>query len=263
MNAEPTKQEFGFELPTETLPLPSRGIVYHRESALYMKETVDIKAMTTREEDILTNKSLLKKGTVVTELIKSCLTDKSIDPRDLLVGDRNALTVAIRITGYGAEYPAEIECPACSTKSKFEFDLSALPLRRLELDPLEEGRNIFEFVLPYTKKAVRFKFLTGRDEEELVSITEKQKKMGVFSETNISTSLFHSVVSIEGISERAKISQFVKSMPARDSLALRNFIKDNEPGIIMDQEFSCNACGHLEEVNVPLGVTFLWPSAGR
>jgi hypothetical protein len=255
--------DFGLDIPVETMPLPSNGLVYPVDSTLHGRETVDIKAMTAREEDILTSKAYLKKGTVITELIKSCLLDKSIDPRDLLTGDRNALMVAIRITGYGSDYDAEIECNECSTKAQHKFDLAGLPLKRLQIAPVAQGQNIFEFLLPYSKKIVKFRFLTGRDEEEIVATAEKQKKLGLSAEASVTTSLLYSIVSIDGVEDRAKIASFVKMMPARDSLALRNYIKDNEPGILMRQETSCPSCGHSEEVNMPLGVTFLWPSAGR
>jgi hypothetical protein len=260
---EKVKAEFGLDIPVEIVPLPSAGVVYPPHSPLHKKELVEIRPMTAREEDILTSKALLKKGTVVTELIKSCMVDKAINPVDLLVGDRNALMVAIRITGYGPEYDAEIECAECNTKAPQQFNLGALPIRRLEIAPVEEGLNLFEFKLPYTKKAVRFKFLTGRDEEEIVTTAEKQKKLGLQSEQQVTTNLLYSIVSIDGIEDRGKIAGFVRMMPARDSLALRNYIRENEPGIRMRQDTTCPSCGHSEEVSMPIGVSFLWPAAGR
>jgi hypothetical protein len=257
------KSDFGLEVPVETVPLPSAGKVYPVGTSLHGVEVVDIKAMTAREEDILTSKAFLKKGTIITELIRSCLIDKSIDPRDLLSGDRNALMVAIRITGYGAEYDAEIECNECGSKTSRQFNLAELPIKRLDISPVVPGTNVFEFVLPYSKKSVKFKFLTGRDEEELSATAEKQKKLGLQSESSVTSNLLYTLVSIDGVEDRGKIANFVKMMPARDSLALRNYIRDNEPGIEMKQETSCSSCGHSEEVNMPLGVTFLWPSSGR
>ena len=258
-----SRLDFSMEVPLETVPLPSAGKTYPVGTALHGLETVDIKAMTAKEEDILTSKALLKKGTVISELIKSCLSDKNVDPRDLLTGDRNALMVAIRITGYGAEYDAELECQECSVKAPHSFDLSMLPIKRLEIDPVTPGANLFEFKLPYCKKTVHFKFLTGRDEEELVATAEKQKKLGLQTETSVTTNLLYTIVSIDGNEDRMKISNFIRMMPARDSLALRNFIRESEPGITMKQESTCPACGHSEEVNMPLGVSFLWPSSGR
>ena len=257
------KAEFGLDIPLEIVPLPSSGKVYSPDSSLHAMEAVEIRPMTAREEDILTSRALLKKGTVITELLRSCLVDKSVNPADLLGGDRNALMVAIRITGYGPDYNAEIECQACNTKTQHEFNLAELPIRRLELNPVVPGANLFQFTLPFSKKAVKFRYLTGRDEEEILALSEKQKKLGLSGESNVTTSLMHSIVSVDGIEDRAKIANFIKHMPARDSLALRNYIRDSEPGVIMKQETSCPSCGHSEEVNMPLGANFLWPSAGR
>jgi hypothetical protein len=261
--AEKVKADFGLDIPQEVVPLPSNGKAYPQDSSLHGMETVEIRAMTAREEDILTSRALLKKGAVITELIKSCLVDKSVNVLDLLSGDRNALMVAIRITGYGPEYSVEMECPECGTKSPHDFDLSSLPIKRLEIDPSAPGMNLFDFTLPYSKNTVKFKFMTGRDEEEMTLMSEKQKKLGLPNDNNVTTNLLYAIQSINGIEDRVKIANFVKMMPARDSLALRNYIRDNEPGIEMKQETTCSACGHSEEVSMPLGVTFLWPSAGR
>jgi len=253
------RTDFGLDVPVETVPLPSAGRVYPEGSALHNRETVDIKSMTAREEDILTSRAFLKKGTVITELIKSCLTDKSINPIDMLTGDRNALMVAIRITGYGPDYEVEVDCNECNTKSSRTFDLGQLPIERLSIMPVNDGENLFEFVLPYCKKAVRFRFLTGRDEEDILATSEKQKKLGLFGESSVTTNLQHAIVCIDGIADKAKIANFIKVMPARDSLALRNFIRDHEPGIRMKQEVACPSCGHSEEVGIPIGTNFLWP----
>lgn len=261
--AEKVKAEFNLDIPIEVVPLPSGGRVYHESHPLHNNDRVEIRAMTAREEDILTSQALLKKGTVITELIKSCLVDRSVNPNDLLSGDRNALMVAIRVTGYGAEYEAEIECPECSVKSKQQFDLAALPIQSLDIEPAELGKNVFEYRLPLSKKVVKFKFMTGRDEEEITATAAKQKKLGLSTDNAVTTNLMHSVISVDGVEDRAKIANFVRMMPARDSLALRNYIKDHEPGIVMKQEMSCPSCGHAEEVNMPIGVSFLWPSAAR
>lgn len=264
--AEKVKADFGLDIPAETVPLPSAGKVYPATSSLAGLEVVDIRPMSAREEDILTSRALLKKGTVVTELIRSCLIDRSIDPTQLLTGDRNALMVAIRITGYGADYEVEVECPDtdCSVKSKHMFDLSQLPIRRLELEPVSAGSNLFEFKLPRTGKVVKFRFLTGKDEEDIVATQDRQKKLNLTQgDTAVTSNLLYSIVAIDGVEDRSKIAGFIRAMPAGDSLALRTYIRDNEPGITMKQGFTCPACGHSEEVVVGLTTEFLWPSAGR
>lgn len=255
------KDDFGLDIPAETVPLPSLGLVYPPDHPLHGAETVDIRPMTAREEDILTSRALIKKGTVITHLIESCMIDKSIRANDLISGDRNALMIALRITGYGAEYKAEITCPECDTQSKYAFDLSEMPINRLGAEPDNPGENSFTFILPYTKKEVKFKFLTGSDEEELQRTESRRKKMGQLSESNITTRLESAIISIAGVTDRAKINHFIRNMPARDSRALRKYIDEIEPGIDLTAWFECPACGEGSELGVPLGVSFFWPDA--
>lgn len=259
------KSDFGLDIPVELVPLPSNGIIYPTSSGLYNKEVLEIRAMTAREEDILTSKALLKKGTVITELIKSCLVDKTIDPATLIAGDRNALMVSIRVTGYGHQYDAEITCSndECELKSLRQFNLAELAIQRLKITPVTPGENAFEFLLPFTKKLVKFKFLTGFDEEDISATQDKQKKLGMQSANAVTSNLLHSIISIDNNADRGKLSAFVRMMPARDSLALREYIRSNEPGILMKQETTCPACGHEEQVQIPISVSFLWPGAGR
>jgi len=253
------KDDFGFEIPVETVPLPSRGITYTAEDPLFNTETVDIRAMTAKEEDILTSKALIKKGTVITHLLKSCLVDKSVEPDRMLAGDRNAIMTALRITGYGAEYNVEVDCPACGERSKQAFNLTELPIKRLDISPVAEGANLFEFHLPVSKKNVRFKFLTGRDEQEIMITMERKKKSGLSGENLVTTRLQHALVSIEGITDRTKIGMFIRNMPARDSLELRRHIDRAEPGIDMKSWMDCPACLESSEVRLPMGASFFWP----
>lgn len=255
------RDDFGFEVPLESVPLPSNGVVYPSDSALHMRETVEIRSMTAREEDILTSRALIKKGTVITELIKSCLIDKKIYVPDMLAGDRNAIMVALRITGYGAEYVVEADCPKCNVRSKQEFNLGDMPIKRLQIEPVTKGQNVFEFKLPTTKKTVHFKFLTGRDEEEISTIQERAKKQGAQADNIVTNRLQFAIVSIDGKTDRAAINGFIRNMPARDSMGLRKFIDANEPGIEMKGNFDCPSCSDINEVRVPLGASFFWPDA--
>ena len=255
------KDDFGWEIPYESVPVPSRGVVYHPDSMLYALEAVQIKAMTAKEEDILASQALLKEGTVITNLIKSCLIEKSIDPAEMISGDRNALMVSIRITGYGSNYPYTSECENCGSVNKKDSNLAELGIKRLEIEPVEPGKNEFLFKLPITKKSVTFKFLNendDRDRKVAAKMLQKHTKSKVTN--NVTSFLEYSIVSVDGITDRNKIKHFVMYMPARDSKALRNFINSNEPGIDMSQEYECDSCGHLNKTNLPITPEFFWPS---
>ncbi len=253
------KDDFDFEIPQESVPLPSRGVIYSQEGPLHGQETIDIKPMTAREEDILTSRAYIKSGTVLTKLLQSCIVNKSIKPDDLISGDRNALLVSLRITGYGADYDVEVDCPECGTKSKQTFDLSQLAIKRLEVDPVIQGENLFEVQLPVTKKTVRVKFLTGHDERDMMITNERKKKSGMKVETAITDRLSRSIVSVSGVSDRNKLNFFVKNIPARDSLALRRFLDKHEPGIVMKSWMTCSHCHEQSEVGLPMGASFFWP----
>ena len=255
------KDDFGFEIPVETVPLPSRGITYPIDSPMHGKETVQIRAMTAREEDILTSKALIKKGTVITQLLESCIVDEGFDAELMLSGDRNALMTALRITGYGTDYNVEVDCPACSQRSKQSFNLAELPIKRLMVEPVSIGANVFEINLPVTKKTARFKFLTGKDEQEIAIISERKKKTGQLADNLVTTRLAYSLVSVGGISDKSKLSFFIRNMPARDSLYIRQYIDKNEPGVEMKGWMDCTSCLESSEVRMPLGANFFWPDS--
>lgn len=261
--AEAAQQQLGFNLEVASVPLPSKGLLYD-QLPLAGAESIDIKAMTAREEDILMNQSLIKKGTVITELIKSCIMDKSIDVNTLISGDRNALMVAVRMTGYGSEYTPKVKCRGCDTEQDFSVDLSTLPIKELDVEKLQQaapGQNAFNFQLPVTKKLVTFKFLTGKEEEKIVQEIEARRKRGIVADSPITTKLMNSIVAIDGNTDRGLIAKFCQFMPARDSLALRKQIDENEPSIDMSTEFTCPACSHSEVLAIPLGASFFWPNA--
>ena len=253
------KDDFGFEIPVETVPLPSLGKCYPEESAVHNKETIEIRSMTAREEDILTSKALIKKGTVISHLLKSCMINKAIDPDQMLAGDRNAVMVALRVTGYGAEYKVEVDCPSCQARSKQSFNLGELEIKRLGIEPVSHGVNMFEFSMPVTKAKVRFKFLTGADEQEIMIQQERQKKQGQRAENLITSRLRYSITSVNGVTDKSKLNMFISNLPARDSLAFRKHLDKNEPGIQMKSWMDCNSCLEHSEVRLPLGAAFFWP----
>jgi hypothetical protein len=260
---EYAKRELGIEIPVDAVPLPSAGKVYGLEHPLHNASQIEYRAMTARDEDILMSRALIKKGTVISELIKACLINPSIDVGSLLTGDRNALMIAVRISGYGREYAANWNCTSCEFKNEIEFDLTELPIKPLSLEPANAGENLFRFKLPVSNKTVGFKFLTGKEEEEIAQQMEMRKKKGIVTENVVTTRLLNSIVEIDGNRERGLISKLVNYMPARDSLELRKYIEDHEPGVNMTVTFNCRNCDHTEEGALPMGSTFFWPNSRK
>lgn len=257
---QPGPGDNGYTPPAAAVPLPSKGKMYPPDHPFSGLSVVEIKSMTAREEDILTSRALIKQGKAVDALLRSCILNKTVNPSDLLSGDRNALLIAVRITGYGNEYKTKVECPACAETVEHVFDLAVLPIKPTGEEPSVPGSNQFSYRLPTMNKTVAFRLTTGADEAELLQIFEKTKKMGG-ADSVVTMRLLASIISIDGETDRAKISNLIRNMPARDSRALRLHMDAIAPGVEMKQKFSCPSCAEESEVTIPLGVEFFWPSA--
>ncbi len=247
------------ETPEESVDLPSRGITYSVDSPLHMQTMLSLRSMTSKEEDILTSRAIIKQGKVFHELLRACLTNKSIEPSEMLGGDVNALMITLRAMSYSHIYNVGVECTKCSHEYENDFDLSKLEIKFLDIAPIEPGVNEFEFVLPRTNRKVRFKFLTLQDQEMIEKTVEKMKQTGQVVDNYITTRLRFSVLSVDGVSDKNQLMRYLTQLNSFDSKALRSYIDKHEPGVKMKQEATCTKCGHAEEVSVPLGVTFFYP----
>ena len=253
------------EIEVGDVPLPSSGLLYQPGHPLHDAQTAQVRNMSTQDEDILMNRTLVRKGTVITELIKACLINKDIEPNQLISGDRNALMIAIRIMGYGETYRPKIDCPKCNVSQIWPVDLTQLKLKELNLNKAtqtDQWCNEFQTTLPITKKKVYFKFLTGKEEEEILADMEARRKKGILAENVITTRLKHSVVAIDSNRSKDFIARICQKLPARDSLFLRKHIDSVEPGIEMKFDFSCvnNECEHTDYMVIPMTSEFFWPA---
>tara|TARA_R100000808_G_C2155445_1_gene167965 strand:- start:14712 stop:15611 length:900 start_codon:yes stop_codon:yes gene_type:complete len=275
--AKETKKEqaasLSFAVPTEFVDLPSRGLYYPEGHPLHGVESIEIKHMTAKEEDILSSETLIKKGVAIDRMLQSVMIDKAIKISDMLIGDKNALTVAARVTGYGAEYETRLACPSCDSEQEFEFDLGDLEFvgasfdDRSELNNLLDGveitdDNTFIITLPKSNHSVELKMLTGADEDKLNKFQNKKiksQKDKLLPTTLLTDTLKMVIISVSGVKSRDQINQFVDNMPAMDSRYLRGVYQKLAPNIDMTQTFVCGDCGHEQDLEVPVTTDFFWP----
>jgi hypothetical protein len=237
-----------FKMPTEIVDLPSQGLVYPESSPLSSGK-IEMKYMTAREEDILTNKSLIEKGTVLDELVKSLIIS-DVDYEELVIGDKNAVLVAARVLGYGSEY-------------KFTWggeeqnvDLSTIENKPLDISLFKKGTNEFNYTLPHSNILITFKLLTGKDEKKINAEIEGIKKINKNASIELSTRMKYIITSVNGDREAKNIREFVDTaFLARDSKALREHIKEVQP----DVDLTFFPDGRNEKVNIPIGLDFFWP----
>jgi hypothetical protein len=255
---------FSFVTPTEFVDLPSEGKFYLEDSSLYNVDSIEIRYMTAKDEDILTSKTLLKKGIAIDRLLQNIIVDKNIKVDDLLIGDKNALIVAARITGYGEDYEVSITCPVCSTSNEHNILLSELNTNTIsdnllkEFDVTRTEKCTFLVKLPKSGVNVQLRLLTGKDEKSLTEVEGRRKKHKL-PEAALTDQFKTFIISVNGNEEKNIISSFVDSMPAYDSRYLRNLYSNLTPNIDMEQVISCPECANISEVNVPFTVQFFWP----
>jgi len=253
---------FAFVVPTEFVELPSQGKHYPEGHPLHGESTIEVKQMTAKEEDLLTSRALLKKGIALDRLIKSIIVDKSIDPNTLLVGDRNAILVAARVSGYGPMYQTKVTCPACAAPQDYEFDLNNALVYNgeglREHDATQQEDGTYLTMLPSTRIEVGFRLLNGFDERNLLEQLENARKKRR-EENTITRHLKQIVVAVNGDTESGTINYVVDNMPSFDARHLRLMYKLATPNVDLTQNFVCNECDHEQEMEVPLTADFFWP----
>jgi len=258
----PNSDSLSFVSPTEFVELPSEGKYYPAGHPLHGQETVEIRYMTAKDEDIITSPALLKRGLAIERLMENLIVDSRIKPQDLLVGDRSALILAARIGAYGSEYQTNVTCPRCSSITTTTFDLNEVDMYNGDewgdFEIKETPTGTFMITLPRSKAEVEVRLTTGRD-EKLLQQTQKKKKKYNISEGNTTEVMKLFVVSINGTTDRASIVKFVESMPAFDARYLRVAHTKVTPTIDTLQDFTCSQCQYETELEVPFTTDFFWP----
>lgn len=240
------------KFPTEIIDLPSKGFLYPAGSPLSSGK-VEMKYMTAKEEDILTNQNYLQKGIVIDKLLRSLIVGE-INYDDLLTGDKNAILIAARVLGYGKDYTFNY------LGTEYTVDLSTLEAKPLKEELFIARKNEFEFTLPSTGVNITFKLLSHADEQAIEAEVNGLKKVQKDANPESSTRLKYIITSVEGDRTNSTIRQFVDNhLFARDARSLREYIRQIQPDV--DARFYPEG-GPDGGVEIPFGVTFLWPDAG-
>ena len=236
-----------FKFPTEEVELPSKGLVYPEDNPLSSGK-VEIKYMTAKEEDILSNQTYIQKGIVLDKLLESVILSK-INIDDLIVGDKNALLIATRILGYGKNYSFTFQ------GKEYDVDLTELDNKEFNTSDLEDGKNEFSYTLPNSNTVITYKILTGKDEKKIDRELAGLKKLNKEASPELTTRLKHMITSVDGDEDSKSIREFVDSyLLARDARAFREHIKISQPDVDLSYVLDDG-----KEVAIPIGLGFFWP----
>lgn len=248
-----------YDFPTEIITLPSKGLGYTKESPL-AKGEIEIKYMTAKEEEILASQNLIKKGVVLDMLFESIIADKSINPDDILIGDKNAIVLATRILGYGPDYKIEFTNDE-GEKEQISIDLSKVQTKEIDTKHLNR-ENLYEWVTPTTKNVLKFKFLTHGDEKKIetdVRAMNRLNKGGVSAE--LTTRYRYIIQSVDGKEDTKSIVDFINNkFLSKDTRAFRNHLLDLQPDMDMSFEYDNPNTEEKERTPIPMGIGFFYPT---
>ena len=233
-----TKQD----VPGEIVDLPSQGKFYPKNHPLRSGK-IEMKYMTAREEDILTNPSYLRQGVVIEKLLDSMIITPGVTYEDVLKCDTDTLVVATRILGYGKQYIAQTITKDKKVE-KIEIDLTKLDLKHVTTATDENG------LLTYNT--------TSGNEFKLRLLNNRQVKE-IEQEQFVTTFLKQSIVSINGNTSATEIANYVDTkLRIADSRELQMFIINSTPGIDLSIEIS-DGQGGVTKTGFQLDSRFLWP----
>ena len=243
-----------FKIPTEIVTLPSKGLLYPKESPL-AKGEIEMKYMTAKEEDILTNANYIRQGTVIDKLLQALIVTP-IDYNELLVGDKNAILIAARILGYGKDYTIE------HNGKEYTIDLTTMSEKKINNSLFKAGMNEFTFTLPKSENTVTFKLLSHGDEQKIEAEIKGLQKVNPNSVPEMTTRLKYMITSVNGDRDQKNIRDFIDTyLLAPDARSLRQYYATISPDI--DMKFIPNDEDYTGEgIDIPISINFFWPDAG-
>ena len=242
------------KIPTEIVSLPSKGLLYPETSPL-SKGEIEMKYMTAKEEDILTNANYIRQGIVIDKLLQSLIVTP-IDYNELLVGDKNAIMIAARVLGYGKDYNFTYN------GKEVTVDLSILEDKKVDESLFNRGVNEFSFTTPKIENNLTFRLLTHGDEKKIEAEVNGMKKVNPDVSTDITTRLKYMITSVNGERDQKSIRDFVDNhLLAPDARALREYYSKVTPDInLVFKPEDENYTG--EGIAVPINLSFFWPDLG-
>ena len=246
--------------PTEIVPLPSKGLVYPKDNPLSSGK-IEVRYMTAKDEDILTNQNYLKRGIALDKLYQAIIigngNGEPVDINDMISGDKSAVMLATRILGYGSDYKINV---TKSDGKTFQYIIDLNKLSPKEIDEsLYNNSREFDFTLPISKVSVRFKLTTDHETKAIQKELDQAEKAGLQS-SSTTTQLKHTIISVDGNDDQKHVHEFINnSLLARDSLALRSHILDLTPDYDLTVHIDSPENGYEEDIRLPIDVNFFWP----
>jgi len=262
-------------------PVTSSSLTVEAPSGL----TVRVRRLKLRELNILANRKLAKKGTSITELLRS-VWEETLDPGiyqppfvewpenssgqvvprwdQVLIGDRTHILLAIRELSRGPEYSFEVTCqgPACRRTIPWTVDLRKLERHGLSDEARTkltgDGENLFYRDLPYSGHKVAFRLMTGADEAQVAKVASQDG-----GEAMVSASILLRLPYVSGATSPRERRDFVEDMDLEDAAWLQDQWEAADVMVQQEMEVECPHCWRTQRVAIPFDADFFWHRSSR
>jgi hypothetical protein len=221
------------------------------------------------------------------------------DPLELLAGDRIFLLYYLRGITHGNIYEFAISCsnPECEAASTHAYDINELA-QTIVFGKEELGPEPFKIVLPYLSRTtgretwVGVRWLRGRDATNMLASRRQRKKLFAqapiragkprpgdddnpfarrrkqmqqraavaAADDTLTENLDQLIVSFMGVTDRMKIQALIARLHSTDTAAIREWLRDNTPGIETMVTLSCPECSNQFTVQLPITESFFRPT---
>ena len=212
----------------EWVELPSKGQCYPTNSPL-REGKVKVSYLTAMDENIINNPKMYKDGKLIDTILQRKIVDKNIDVHSLCRGDRDAIVLYLRRTGYGNDFPITVRS-FNDENSQFSTIVDLSQIKYHDFDLIGDENGYFMYFMK-NGDIVKFKYLSVKETEELTNQIKEQEENEEYN-TEITNSLKTITVSINDNTDRDFIGQYVDNMRNEDSFLYRGFVLDNIPRIV-------------------------------
>lgn len=159
-------EEYNFdssEIPSyiqyDILPLPSNGECY-----AHKKNRIPVAYLTAADENIIASPNMYRDGKIIDVILERKILDKDIKVSELCSGDRDAIVLWLRATGYGVDFPIVARHPETGKEYPINVKLDTFKYFPFNLKGDENG--YFDYTTE-SGDVIKFKYLNVREEEEL------------------------------------------------------------------------------------------------
>lgn len=248
------------KLPGRIFQLPSRGMLYTNGEIdpTVTEAEVHFHSLSAFEEITLKNPDMLFSGKALPLVLKTTAPE-ILKPEELYSKDVDAIMLYLRLVTYGPEYELSINhgCEG-STSHSYMVDLEQVMQKIVYLDP-----TLFETDYKITLdngQIVQLQPVKYKDVIAMLKENENKEKLTVEDmQRNLHMSMMNIIKSVDGIEDKALISEWIKVLPAAHVTKIAEQIGvTNKWGPNLEHKVVCRDCGEVINIDIPINPSSLF-----